>query len=162
MGVSGSGKTTVGSQLAESLDWPFFEGDDLHPQSNIQKMANGVPLTDADRWPWLAKLRALIGSRVEAGGSGVLAASVLKRAYRQALDWEGVVSYVYLRGTPSLIRGRLEGRQGHFMGADLLPSQFAALEPPKDGIAVDIDAPVDEIVASILSELRQRGVLTGS
>lgn len=159
MGVSGSGKTTVGNLLAEALRWPFYEGDDLHPEANVRKMAAGVPLTDADRLPWLDKLRELVGSLVESDQSAVLAASMLKRSYRQHVDWEAVVSYVYLRGSAELIRQRLRRRTGHFMGADMLASQMAALEPPREALAVDIDRQPAELVQLILRGLRADGAL---
>ncbi|MGA9531795.1 MAG: gluconokinase [Anaerolineales bacterium] len=160
MGVSGSGKTTIGTLLAEALGWPFFEGDDLHPQANVRKMAAGVPLTDEDRLPWLDKIRALVGTLVESDQHAVIAASVLKRSYRQHLDWEPIVRYVYLRGSVALIRKRLRQRQGHFMGTDMLASQMAVLEPPEEAIVVDIDAPAAAVVDSILSGLPTEGGLS--
>lgn len=157
MGVSGSGKSTVGRLLARELDSSFFDGDDYHPQANVAKMAAGVPLTDADRWPWLDRLRALIDARLERGTGAVIACSALKRAYRERL---GVarpdVGLVYLRGDFDLIRRRMEQRSAHFMGAEMLASQFAALEEPGDAesaLVVDVSAPPEALVAEILSKM---------
>jgi len=159
MGVSGSGKSTVGAPLAARLGWDFQEGDDLHPAANIEKMAHGQPLTDADRAPWLAAVRAWIDRELAAGRSGVIACSALKRAYRDQLrDGRPEVRFVYLKGDEALIRGRVEHRQGHFMHADLLDSQFQTLEPPtpdEHPIVVDIREPIarqiDEVVRTISS-----------
>jgi gluconokinase len=153
MGVSGSGKTTIGRRLAGALDLPFFDGDDLHPKSNLAKMAAGVPLTDADRWPWLDRIRDLIGSLVRDDQPAVIAASMLKRAYRQYVDWTDQVTYVYLRGEPELIRKRMRQRGGHFMRAGMLDSQYAVLEPPADAIAVDVARSPSAIVDSIVARL---------
>ena len=131
MGVSGSGKTTVGREIAERLGWPFFEGDDLHPDANVKKMGSGEPLADADRQPWLEKIRDLAGRLLAEGRSGVIACSALKRAYRELLRQGGdAVRFVYLAGEHAQIRARLEERSGHYMTADLLESQFDALEEP--------------------------------
>ncbi|MFJ3921978.1 gluconokinase [Streptomyces sp. NPDC090022] len=141
MGVSGTGKTTVGRLLAAALGLPYAEGDAFHPAANVAKMASGVPLDDADRWPWLDAVGAW--ARVAAAeGGGVVAASSLKRAYRDRLRAAapGVV-FVHLAGDRALIAGRMAARTGHFMPATLLDSQFATLEPLQDderGVTVDV------------------------
>jgi gluconokinase len=157
MGVSGAGKTTVGELIAERLDWPFVDGDDLHPKANIDKMRSGVPLTDADRAPWLAAIGAWIDARAKAGQPGVVACSALKRAYRDILvHGRNDVRIIYLDGTEELIAGRLARRKGHFMPAGLLASQFKTLEPPdtsEHAVTVSIDASVDAIVDDIVGQL---------
>lgn len=154
MGVSGSGKTTIGRLLARELGCPFLEGDDAHPPANVKKMAAGLPLTDADRLPWLVELRRRIERCLAEGQHAVVACSALKESYRQVLTGglEGV-RYVYLRGTPELIRERLEVRQGHFMKAAMLESQLAVLEVPAGAVAVDVGRTPEEIVAEIISFL---------
>jgi gluconokinase len=150
MGVSGSGKTTIGQQLAQSLGWPFYDGDDFHPQVNIDKMRQGVPLTDDDRDSWLTALRQLIDSLLQNDQSAVLACSALKQAYRNRLQRDSEkVRLVYLKGDYDLIRQRLTNRQGHFMRADLLRSQFATLEEPQGVLTVDVSEPPEHLVATI-------------
>lgn len=151
MGVSGSGKTTTGRALAAALGWPFYDADDYHPADNVAKMAAGRPLTDADRSPWLEALHRLIAGRPAENQSLVLACSALKKAYRDQLRAgnEGVV-FVYLHGDYELIAGRMQAREAHFMPADLLRSQFAALEEPEHALVVAADRPVAEIVQTIL------------
>ncbi len=142
MGVSGCGKTTVGEGLAAALGWPFDEGDRYHLPASIEKMSAHIPLTDADRWPWLEKLAELIGGHEAAGESSVLACSSLKRAYRDVLrSGAPRVRFVHLHGSFEVLADRLAGRKGHFFPADLLKSQFATLEPldpDEDGIVVDV------------------------
>lgn len=154
MGVSGSGKTTVGLALAERLGVPFYDADAYHPQANIAKMASGVPLDDGDRAPWLERLRALIAEQLARGRSGVLACSALKRSYREILAsaGEGVV-FLYLEGSPELLEARLREREGHYMKAGMLASQFEALEPPAGAITIGVSDPVGEIVARALAAL---------
>lgn len=131
MGVSGAGKTTVGRALAQALDWPFYDGDDFHPPQNIEKMRRGVPLTDADRLPWLEALEALIRRHLLGGQSAVVACSALKRSYRDVLRRAGKeVRFVHLAADYATIRRRLEARRGHFFDPKLLQSQFDDLEPP--------------------------------
>jgi len=139
MGVSGSGKTTVGTLLARDLGWEFFDGDDFHPAANVAKMRRGEPLTDADRDGWLDTLSELIGDLFREGRSAVLACSALRAGYRSRLraSRASEVALVHLRGDPTLIRARLAERQGHFMKADLLASQLASLEEPSDALVVD-------------------------
>lgn len=153
MGVSGAGKTTIGERLAAALGWPFYDGDELHPAANVEKMRRGEALDDADREPWLAALANLIDGLAAEGRSAVVACSALKESYRERLRAPGVV-FVWLEGDYDVIRKRLVARQDHFMKAALLPSQFATLEEPKDAIVVDVDAPPDEIVARIRAALR--------
>ena len=153
MGVTGSGKTTVGKALAESLHWQFADADDFHSPANISKMRAGIPLDDADRVPWLAALRMQIDNWLRAGTNAVLACSALKHAYREQLVASSEVRVVYLRGSRELIAKRLKERHGHYMDPNLLPSQFATLEEPRDALAVDVDASVDEIVGRIRTVL---------
>lgn len=156
MGVSGSGKSTVGSRLAEELAVPFLDADDLHPPANVDKMAAGVPLTDDDRWPWLAKVGQALAA---ASGTGlVVACSALKRSYRDAIRAlaPGTV-FVHLTGSRELLSSRLGHREGHFMPASLLDSQLATLqplEPDEGGVTVDVGGSADDIVARILPPLR--------
>ena len=153
MGVTGSGKTTVGLALAESLHWQFVDADDFHPPANVTKMRAGIPLDDADRAPWLAALRAQIDNWLRARTNVVLACSALKQAYRDQLVAGPAVKVVYLRGSPELIAQRLTGRHGHYMDPELLPSQFATLEEPKDAFAVDVDASIPDVVWRIRTAL---------
>ena len=153
MGVTGSGKTTVGKALAESVHWQFADADDFHPPANIAKMRAGIPLDDADRRPWLAALRTQIDQWLQAGTNAVLACSALKQAYREQLVASSEVRVVYLCGSRELIAERLKQRHGHYMDPNLLPSQFATLEEPRDAFVVDVDASVDEIVGRIRTVL---------
>jgi carbohydrate kinase (thermoresistant glucokinase family) len=157
MGVSGSGKTTVGTALARRLGWTFQEGDDFHPPDNITKMAAGHPLTDADRVPWLARVEAWIAGQLAAGRSGVIACSALKRAYRDRIvGGRAEVRLAYLEGSPDLIAQRLERRRGHFMPPALLASQLADLQPPaldEAAILVDIGDPIDIQVDHVVRAL---------
>jgi gluconokinase len=159
MGVSGSGKTTIASALAQHLGWPFKDGDELHPAANIAKMRAGHALDDHDRWPWLARIADWIDARRAAGSCGVITCSALKRSYREFLTkGRPAVRFVYLRGDASLIATRLAVRSGHFMPGGLLASQFAALQEPgpdEHAIRVEIDQPVSEIVAAIVVALGQ-------
>lgn len=154
MGVSGCGKTSVGKELSETLNWPFYDGDDYHPQANIDKMAQGIPLNDDDRQPWLERLHALIVGCLDRDQSLIIACSALKAKYRQTLrgDRESV-KFVHLAGTFDLIFARMQKRGGHYMKADMLRSQFADLELPKQALTVRIDKPVSEIVAEIIENL---------
>ncbi|THF87432.1 gluconokinase [Deinococcus sp. KSM4-11] len=150
MGVSGSGKTTIGAALAARLDWAFVDADDLHPPANTQKMSRGEPLTDADRAPWLAGLHRLIAHHVQDGPPLVLACSALKERYRRTLIGNVVgVQLVFARGSRDLIAARMRARS-HFMPPSLLDSQFAALEEPQDAVTVDISSPLDDIVADLV------------
>jgi len=153
MGVTGSGKTTIGVALAESLHWQFIDADDFHPQANVAKMRAGIPLGDADRVPWLASLHSAIGDWLKEGTNVVLACSALKQVYREQLLVNPNVKLVYLRGSRELISQRLSQRRGHYMDPDLLTSQFAALEEPRDAVVVDVDAAVPDIVGQIRKAL---------
>ena len=151
MGVAGSGKTTIGKLLAERLGWQFFDADDYHPAANVAKMAQGIPLQDADRWPWLRVLAGLVEGCLAEGRGAVLACSALKRAYRERLQVDaGRVRFVYLKGDHALLWQRLQQRQGHYMRAEMLRSQFAALEEPEDAWVVDAAQPEEEIVQDII------------
>ena len=156
MGVSGSGKTTIGERLAQALGWPFYDGDQFHPPANVAKMQQGMPLTDEDRWPWLHALRTHIETWLQQGMSAVLACSALKQSYREALQVTPEVQFVYLKGTPQLLRQRLHERLGHFMTERLLDSQLAALEEPEDALIVDVHRSPAEIVADIREKLSLR------
>ena len=153
MGVSGTGKSTIGRALAETLSLPFVEGDDLHPESNIAKMAAGVPLTDADRAPWLDRIAAELDRPV------VVTCSALKRAYRDRLRRAAPdLVLVYLHGAPELLASRMAQRDGHFMPTTLLESQLATLEEPAPDeatIPVDVMLRPDEIVELVTDRLRQ-------
>ena len=154
MGVTGSGKTTIGRQLAQELGWQFYDADDYHPRANVEKMSRGVPLDDDDRAPWLELLRDLIRTCLERGDSAVLACSALKADYRTQLLSDERVKLVYLKGDFALIQERLAGRRGHFMKSDLLASQFTALEEPQQGVRVDVAASPEEIIKEIRAQLR--------
>ena len=156
MGVSGCGKSTIAEGLAEAIGARFFDGDHFHPQANIDKMSRGEPLTDLDRWPWLA----LVGQELSRGSGDVVGAcSALKRIYRAHIaDTAGAdVSFVHLAGSKGLIADRMAARDGHFMPLSLLESQFAALEPPAGepgAITVDISPDTEAVVAAAASALR--------
>jgi carbohydrate kinase (thermoresistant glucokinase family) len=157
MGVSGCGKTTVAQILAERLHWAFEEGDALHPAANVAMMAAGHPLDDADRAPWLAKVADWVDGRLDAGESGVITCSALKRSYRALIDRRGArVVFVYLHGSRELIAERLGGRHGHFMPSTLLDSQFATLEEPgpdEPALRVEIGAPPEAIADAVVAAL---------
>jgi gluconokinase len=155
MGVSGSGKTTIGKELSRQLAWTFVDADDFHPAANLAKMHRGEPLTDEDRWPWLGAIRQRLLLAAHRGENVVLACSALKHAYQEYLTHEepAHIYYVYLRGSEELIRQRLAARKGHFMDPHLLLSQFETLEPPEHAVEVDIAQPPDEIAAEIRLKL---------
>lgn len=153
MGVSGSGKSTVGRALAQRLGVPFYDGDDFHPAANVAKMSRGIPLDDADRVPWLARLHDLIAGHLARGATAVVACSALKKQYRDQLRaGSDGVNIIYLQGSFALIQQRMAARPDHFMPAGMLRSQFDALEPPASDCAfsVDVDQSVDSIVDSIV------------
>jgi gluconokinase len=150
MGVAGSGKTTVGRTLADSLGWRFTDADDLHPPANIAKLSAGTALTDADRAPWLAAVRAHIDAQLAAKDPTVLACSALKESYRtQLLADPDRVSLVYLHGTREQLAARLNARTGHFAPPALLASQLASLEEPRDALTLNIAASPVELAADI-------------
>jgi carbohydrate kinase (thermoresistant glucokinase family) len=163
MGVSGSGKSTIGALIADELGIPFCDADALHPRANLEKMAAGVPLDDDDRWPWLA----IVGRRLaESGDAGlVMACSALKKVYREAISREapGVV-FVHLAGTREVLAARLEGRSGHFMPPALLDSQLATLEPlaqDERGATVDIASPLARVVGDGVAAVRELVPVSG-
>lgn len=150
MGVAGAGKTTVGLALARDLGWPFLDADDFHSAANILKMTRGEPLTDADRGPWLARMHTALAEAHAAGTPVVLAASMLKASYRQQLA-RGLddIRFVYLDASPDLITQRLARRTDHFMKADMVASQFDALEVPAGALTIAAGEPVAAVVAAI-------------
>jgi gluconokinase len=157
MGVSGCGKSSVGAALADRLTGVYIDGDDLHPAANIAKMGAGVPLTDADRWPWLDRVGECL-ARAEV--TALIGCSALKRAYRDRIRAavEGPVRFIHLAGKKEIIAARLHARQGHFMPVALLESQFTALEPPagdEQAITVDIDQPFDAVIAAVIAALEE-------
>lgn len=163
MGPAGAGKTTVGAALAAALGWAFHDADDFHTPEARARMRAGVPLDDADRAPWLARLADLVVETIADGRSAVLACSALRRAYRRALVPPGAagrcVRIVHLEAPPAVLAERLAGRPGHFFPPALLDSQLAALEPPDGGdepapvLTVDATRPVDELVAALRAAL---------
>jgi gluconokinase len=153
MGVVGAGKTTVGSLLAQELGWQFSDADDYHSVANKQKIHRGIPLTDADREPWLECLHQQIANWISSGKNVVLACSALKRRYREELQVEPDVKFVYLKGDAALIDSRLQARRGHFADDKILGSQLADLEEPEDAVTVVIDQTPPQIVAAIRQKL---------
>ncbi len=158
MGVSGSGKTTVASGLAQRLQWRFVEGDSFHPAANVARMRDGIALTDDDRWPWLDAIALWIDSARASGERCIVTCSALKRAYRERLvAGHDDARFVYLKGEPRLVTQRMAVRTGHYMPLSLLRSQFDTLEEPgpeENPLVVPIEAPPEEIVASIVANLR--------
>ncbi len=157
MGVSGCGKTEVGQRVAAALGGHFEDADDFHPEDNKAKMRAGIALTDEDRWPWYARLRARIEERrVESAAVYVLACSALKAIYRERLraeDAPGQIVFVHLKGARDLIFSRMSARQGHYMPVSLLDSQFAILEETPDLMTVSIEPSQDDIAAGIVRQL---------
>ncbi|WP_173512504.1 gluconokinase [Sinorhizobium psoraleae] len=155
MGVSGSGKSSVGERIAEAYDYPFIEGDALHPPENIRKMSEGIPLTDHDRWPWLEAIGRLLA---ETPGPVVVACSALKLSYREKLR-EGApkrLAFVHLHGAEAVLAERMQHRTGHFMPTSLLKTQLATLEDPTgeaNTVTIDIDQPLDAIVEEAFAAL---------
>ena len=155
MGVSGSGKTTIGRALADTLHWGFSDADDFHSPANVEKMKNGVPLTDADREPWLRSMKVAIEQWKRDEPGHVLACSALKASYREILGQNDPgVTFVYLHGGFDIICQRLKARKSHFFNPALLRSQFEALEPPKGALVVDVSKEPQEIVGVILRALK--------
>ena len=161
MGVSGSGKTTVGKALASSLECPFYDGDDFHSAENIAKMAGGRPLDDSDRVSWLAILAALIQDRLNKGEKAVLACSALKKRYRDQLRIDDRVGFIFLDGDFELIWRRMLARPDHYMKPEMLRSQFETLEVPEenDAIRIPIDRSESEVVDLILEAIKDPLIL---
>lgn len=153
MGVEGAGKTTVGSLVARRLGWEFADADSFHPAANVDKIRHGIPLSDADRAPWIEAIRGEIVKWIAEHHNGVLACSALKRSYRERLCVGREVKLVYLKGSYELINQRLKQRQGHFANDQILASQFADLEEPEDAITVDISGSPEEITREIRARL---------
>ncbi|OTB08847.1 hypothetical protein M426DRAFT_51819 [Hypoxylon sp. CI-4A] len=166
-GPAGCGKSTVAKHLSTSLKLPYIEGDEFHPQANIDKMANGIPLTDADRWDWLTVLREESLRQLASGAEGVvLTCSALKRKYRDVIrvapyySHDVVLHFIYLHAPESVLLERVGLRQGHYMGANMVHSQFSILEPPtaeeKDVISLDVSGPIDEVMNQALGEVLKK------
>ena len=153
MGTTGSGKTTIGTLLAQHVGWEFVDADDFHPPANVEKMKHGIPLTDADREPWLKVLHDKIVEWTGARRNVVLACSALKQSYRDELRASSDVKVVYLKGTYDLFSERVLARKGHFAKQDLLASQFATLEEPTDAITVSAAPAPEQIVAEVRRRL---------
>ena len=157
MGVSGSGKTVVGTRLAEKLKYEFLDADNFHPPANIEKMKHGIALTDEDRYPWLRNLHGELGSRLSQGRSVILACSALKETYRTILG-EGLtqIRFVYLHVDKAVLAERLQKRAGHFFPKELLDSQLATLETPHDALVVEENRPIDEVTDNIVKAIEGR------
>ena len=154
MGVSGAGKTTVGKLLAKELSWDFYDADAFHPPANVAKMSEGIPLTDADRQPWLNALRAKMEEASQQKDSAVFTSSALKASYRDILTaGDADPHFIYLKGSYDLLKERLENRAGHFFKAEMLQSQLDALEEPEDALTLDIRLSPEALVAEIRERL---------
>src|SRR5262249_51391656 len=148
-------KTTIGKLFSTETGWPFYDGDDFQPPENVAKMSAGIPLADADRLPWLRKMRRHICGKIRKGKDAIYASSALKEAYRKILSPANEeIIFVYLKGSYDLILHRLQTRQGHFMKPEMLKSQFAALEEPRNVLTVNIDASPERITRIIREKLR--------
>jgi gluconokinase len=154
MGVAGSGKTTVGSLLAQKLGWTFLDADDLHSAQNREKMHRGIPLTDADRLPWLSAIHDETLRRTDCGENVVLACSALRQTYREILCAGLEVRIIYLRATAEQLHHHFATRSNHFAGENLVPSQLATLEEPADALVEDMGRSPQAIVADVCSRLR--------
>jgi gluconokinase len=155
MGVTGVGKTTIGCDLAGRLNCAFEDADAYHSAANVEKMAHGIPLTDADRIPWLEAMRAMLGRYAAENKGVVLACSALRESYREILGKGVTITWIYLKASAEVIRQRIEHRHGHFAHEDLLKSQFETLEEPKDAIVVNAEPPEEQVVAEALQKLTQ-------
>ena len=157
MGVSGSGKTSVGAHLADTLGWRFLDADDFHPEANVEKMSRGEPLDNSDRAPWLTRLREVIEEHLAGETPLFLACSALKVRYRERLRVDERVGFIYLEGSMALIQARMEAREDHFMKAEMLRSQFEALEEPdpSNALYVSIDQPLESVVGELVRKLER-------
>lgn len=155
MGVSGCGKSTIGQALADKLDCPFYDGDDFHPPENVAKMASGWPLNDEDRAPWLARLARLLQEHLDRGETAVLACSALKRKYRELLRVNDQVQFIFLEGSFDTIWQRMSARKDHYMKAEMLQSQFDALETPTtdEAIIISIDQSIEAMLLQIQKQI---------
>jgi len=156
MGVTGVGKTTIGSALAQRLGSAFEDADAYHSAANIEKMSHGIPLTDADRIPWLESMHHMLAGYLATSHSVVLACSALKQEYREILGKDLAITWIYLKASPEAIRERIEHRHGHFAKEDLLKSQFETLEEPQDAMTVSADGTPEEILQDILARISCR------
>ena len=154
MGVAGVGKTTIGLAMAQRLEVAFEDADKYHSAANIEKMSHGIPLTDADRLPWLEAMHQMLTGYQSGGFSAVLACSALKDSYRVMLGKDLPVTWIYLRASPEVIQDRIEHRHGHYAKEDLLKSQFEALEEPTNALIVDASRTPEEIVTDILTRIQ--------
>jgi gluconokinase len=163
MGVSGSGKTTVGKALSKRFGWKYYEGDEYHPAGNIEKMKRGIPLDDEDRLPWLQSLRKIIEEAANKNENIVIACSALKEAYREILrghvpdlplSANNEVKFIYLKGSYNTIKERMEKRPDHFFKPEMLKSQFNTLEEPQDAIIIDISKPNQETISDVIESVR--------
>ena len=154
MGVSGCGKSSVGAALGAQLGIPYRDGDDLHPAANVEKMRNGIPLNDGDRWPWLDRVAHVLNDEAPV----IVGCSALRRAYRDRIrsGAGGAVRFVHLAGSRDIIAARMAARTGHYMPTTLLDSQFATLEAPgpDEALTLDIDAPLEALVGAILADIK--------
>ncbi len=154
MGVSGTGKSTIGKLLSDRTGWAFYDADDFHSPANIAKMNRGIPLTDRDRLPWLEELQRLIKKTLADNQTAILACSALRSNYRQILSHDSSqVVFIYLRGNYECIQSRVKLRSGHFMNSDLLKSQFDTLEEPQNAIVVNVAQSPEAIVEEILNQI---------
>ena len=152
MGVSGSGKTTIGAAVSAKLDWVLLEADDFHPQANIDKMSQGIPLNDEDRWPWLEAIHQAMADHLSHGRSVVVVCSALKDSYRKVIQGEFTLSWFYLKGSYELIFRRMQAR-AHFMKPEMLRSQFDTLEEPEDAVILDIGQQKEALISEIVDTL---------
>ena len=158
MGVAGSGKSTIAEAIRDQLGYFMAEGDDFHPQANIEKMSHGTPLTDEDRWPWLRVINSWMVAREALGENTVVSSSALKRAYRDVLRENVDVFFLHLSGSQELIQSRLSARKGHFMPPALLPSQFAdlqPLEPDEVGATGSIEGDMETMIDNAITAVRE-------